>query len=476
MNNTSTPIRLSTPRGGRGEVFTKLTQVPGIQVMQFSALACVRHRSSELVSMQRQGRLSFLLLEEVDVVTGDYLNKIEQAVEEIVQERQATGVVLLTGCQTALLSTDYRLLEQELSQQTGVPVRVHDGCRLCGMDESGPEISGVDGLLYDFLLPSQPSREPTVHLIGDSLPSQDSQVMRLLEQAGVKRLLRLADCTTWEDYQQLSQAHVNLLLSPNHKGIAARLEERLGIPYVCLGGVYSLQELEADFRKLGQLLGIEPNVSQWKEPVERRLAQVKKQIGQRPIAIEGDPELAKWLLQEGFQVTSLTTAFRHGLSQAQKQWFQENAPSLSIHNASPEGRGGQGGPGEAQGRGGQGNTHSDGHGRDGQEHSHGGRGRGEKESAHGGYGRGGQESARGGHGRGGQENAHGGHGRGGQDRTHGGDTDRRGQIGGRPQNEPGRGPGRGGHNESGGPADPLGFAGSMAALERLTAAAGGDRP
>ncbi|MCC8121072.1 MAG: hypothetical protein LIO42_03600 [Oscillospiraceae bacterium] len=343
MKDSNAPIRLSTPPKGRGEIFTKLMQVPGLQVIQFSALACTRHKSTELVSMQRRGRLSFLLLSEVDVVTGDYLNQIAQAAQEIVRERRATGIALLTGCQTALLSTDYRLLEQELSEQTGVPVRVHDGCRLCGMDEAGPDESGVDGLLYDFLPAAAPGSEPAVHLIGERIPETDSQVSLFLSQCGAPRLLRLADCADWEDYRRLARARVNLLLSPAHKGIGEQLEQRLGIPYVCLGGVYCLDELEADFQKLGQLLGAQPDVSSWREPVEQRLTQVRQLVGRRPIFIDGDPELARWLLREGLQVAGLTTAFRQGLTRQQAQWFRENAPSLPIQSAGPEGHGGHGG-------------------------------------------------------------------------------------------------------------------------------------
>ncbi len=343
MNDLSSPIRLSAAPERRGEIFTKLLQVPGLQVIQFSALACARHKNTELISMQRRGRLSFLLLSEVDVVTGDYLNKIAQAAEEIVRARGATGVALLTGCQTALLSTDYRLLEQELSEQVGVPVRVHDGCRLCGMDEAGPDESGVDGLLYDFLPPTQTDGEAAVHLIGERVPEADSQVSLFLSQCGSPRLLRLADCADWEDYRRLGQARVNLLLSPAHKGIGEKLEQRLGIPYVCLGGVYCPDELETDFQKLGQLLGAQPDVSSWREPVEQRLTQVRQLVGRRPIFIDGDPELARWLLREGFQVAGLTTGFRQGLTRQQAQWFWENAPSLSIRSTGPGGHGGHGG-------------------------------------------------------------------------------------------------------------------------------------
>lgn len=347
------PVRLAAPRG-RAEVFTKLARVPGIQMIYVSALACTRHRTVDFVELQRMGRLSFLTFSEVDMITGDYIQKARDAAAEIAAERSPSGIVLLTGCQSALLSTDYKLLSEEIEQEIGVPVRVHDGCRLCGFDEENGGSSAIDKLLYSFLLPAPRSGEPTVNLLGTARVDESGELFSVLSAAGVKKINRLSACRTFEDYQEMSRAHVNILTTPQDIPIGQWLEETLGIPFVCLGGVYDGGELAAAYRKLGELLGAQPDVAAAGEELARTLSAVRTAADGRGIAVEDDAELAKWLVCEGFSVESLQMGHHQGLSPEQKSWFSEHAPALRVAGEQRGKPGGPGGPGGGRGPGGPG--------------------------------------------------------------------------------------------------------------------------
>lgn len=343
------PVRLSAPRG-RPEVFTQLARVPGVQMIYVSALACTRHRTVDFVELQRKGRLSFLMFNEVDMITGDYIQKTKDAAAEIAAERNPSGIILLTGCQSALLSTDYKLLCEEMEQEIGVPVRVHDGCRLCGFDEEKGGSSAVDKLLYSFLRPTQPSEELTVNILGTVQPDENSELFRLLKDAGVKKINHLSACRTFADYQEMSRAHVNILTSPQDIPIGLWLEEALNIPWVCLGGIYG-DELAAAYEKLGGILGAELDIAAYRNKLDEELSAVKAAAADRSVAVESDVELAKWLVMEGFCVESLQMGHHQGLSPEQRGWFSEHAPTLRLEG---EKRGGPGGPGGGRGSGGPG--------------------------------------------------------------------------------------------------------------------------
>lgn len=350
-------IRLSSPRAG-GEVFTKLMKIPGVQMIYVSALACTRHRSVDFIRMQRAGRLSFLMFSEVDMVTGDYITKTKDAAAEIAAERSPTGIILLTGCQSALLSTDYKLLSEEIEQETGVPVRVHDGCRLCGFDEEEGGSSAVDRLLYAFLTPGGKSEELSVNILGSAEPDESGELFSILEKAGVKKINRLAACKTFVDYQEMGRAHLNILTSPQDAAIGEHLRETLGIPWVCLGGLYDRAELAASYRKLAEALGSSIDTSAWEDKLAEKLGSVKEKAGACPIAVEGDAEMAKWLLRAGFSVESLRLNPHQGLTPEQRAWFAENAKDLKIETSGKGGPGGgghggkPGGPGGGRGPGG----------------------------------------------------------------------------------------------------------------------------
>jgi len=345
----SNPICLTSPRA-RGEVFTKLLRIPNVQLIYVSALACTRHRSIDFIEMQRKGRLSFLLFNEVDMITGDYIDKTKQAAAEIAAERNPSGIILLTGCQSALLSTDYKLLSEEIEQEIGVPVRVHDGCRLCGFDEEAGGSSAIDQMLYAFIRPSEKSVEPSVNILGSTDLDESSELFSILNAAGVRKIHRLSACKTFADYQQMGTAHVNIITSAQDMEIGAHLEETLGIPWVCLGGIYDGAELEASYIKLARILGTEIDTSVFRSKLAAALQSAKASAGDTPITVEGDVELTKWLLSEGFRVESLRLNPHQGLSSDQRSWFEQHAPGLRVEGAK---RGGPGGHGKPGGHGGE---------------------------------------------------------------------------------------------------------------------------
>lgn len=349
-------IRLSSPRAGGG-VFTKLMKIPGVQLIYVSALACTRHRNIDFIQMQRVGRLSFLLFSEVDMITGDYITKTKDAAAEIAAERSPTGIILLTGCQSALLSTDYKLLSEEIEQEIGVPVRVHDGCRLCGFDEEAGGSSSVDQLLYAFIKPAGKSEELSVNILGSAELDGSGELFSFLEAAGVQKINRLASCESFAEYQEMGRAHLNILMSPQDAAIGEHLQDALGIPWVCLGGIYDCAELEASYQKLAEALGAPIDTAPWKNRLTEKLRTVREKAGACPIAVEGDAEMAKWLLNTGFSVESLSLNPHQGLTREQRVWFEEHAKNFKIESSGKGaggGRGPGGGPGRGSGGGGRG--------------------------------------------------------------------------------------------------------------------------
>ena len=341
-DTTANIITLSSRRG-KGEVFTKLGRIPGAQMIYVSALACTRHRNVDFIALQRQGRLSFLMFDEVDMVTGDYIDKTKQAAAEIAAERKPTGIVLLTGCQSALLSTDYKLLTDEIEAEIGVPVRVHDGCRLCGFDEEEGGPSAVDKILYDFIRPAEKSAEVSVNLLGTARLDEDNELLTVLKDAGVTAVRTLNDCRSWENYQAMGTAHLNIITTPKDIELAVHLEEKLGIPWVCLGGIYSSHDLTTAYAKLGELLGCSVDLSEQADALNRQLEQTKAAAEGKTITVEDDGELAKWLFSEGFPVTTVKLNPHQGITKELRLWLEEQG--IRVESAMRGGKPGGGRPG-----------------------------------------------------------------------------------------------------------------------------------
>ena len=128
-------------RGGRPERkgYRALVEKPGTHLLFIGSNSCTRHKGTVKLELQREGKLTFLILDEVDWITGGYLNHIAEAVREIAEEIHPQHLVLFGGCQIELLSTDYETMTQNLSKELGIEVRFHKGCHLVGYDPDATE-------------------------------------------------------------------------------------------------------------------------------------------------------------------------------------------------------------------------------------------------------------------------------------------------------------------------------------------------
>ncbi len=400
-------INASRPRTG---VYSLLARIPGAHLIFVGALSCLRHRNMEMINQQQNGRLSLLLMEDVDFVTGRYLDKIKDACRHVAQTKKPEAIILLTGCQSVLLSTDYGMICTGMEAELGIPVRANECCYLCGFDsaEDVAKADTIEHLLFEFIKPRPKASEPTVNILACLPLAPECELRGLLERAGVK-VNELSSMTSWEEYQQMGAAQLNIICTTYPETLGQRLRARLGIPYVVLTDEYSPAGIAAIYDKIGQVLGISPDYAEYKAAADEKFTAFCRQYATAPIEVNGSMKAAKWLLEAGLNVTAVTNNSRSIITKDLNAWFRDNAPGVELKEFSYSGRGledeaaridaggtperGFGGRGGRPERGGHGGRPDMRGGRDG----HGGRG-GRPEGRGGGHGGRGGFGGRGKHG------------------------------------------------------------------------------
>lgn len=121
--------------GGHGEGYRVLVEEPGSHLLFIGSYSCTRHKGTERLALQREGKLSFLCLQEIDWITGDYFSQIEEAAEEVAGLYPVKKLILFGGCQLELLNVDVETITSELTARLGIPVMFHRGCHLIGYGE-----------------------------------------------------------------------------------------------------------------------------------------------------------------------------------------------------------------------------------------------------------------------------------------------------------------------------------------------------
>lgn len=116
-----------------------LVEKPGTHLLFIGSRSCTRHKGTMKMELQQEGKLTFLILDDVDWITGSYLNEIEEAVRLVVSEIHPEKLILFGGCQIELLSADYATLTKNLSEELKTNIYFHKGCHFVGYDPYATE-------------------------------------------------------------------------------------------------------------------------------------------------------------------------------------------------------------------------------------------------------------------------------------------------------------------------------------------------
>ena len=258
-----------------------------------------------------QDRFYFYILDETDIVTGRHLQKIPQAVAEIVESRREkpSVVMLCMTCVDALLGTDMERVSRKAASVCGVPVVP---CYMYALTREGrkPPMVDVRRALYS-LLEKQPRHRRTVNLLGFFSPLQDDcELYPILRQTGIKQIQELARCRNFEEYLAMSQANFNLVLHPESWLAAQDMEKRLGIPSITLTRLYQVSQIHRQYMALSRVLGAPIQDESWLEQARQAVEAVRARYSGTTVAIGGMQngnayEMALALTRYGFTIKEI---------------------------------------------------------------------------------------------------------------------------------------------------------------------------
>ncbi|WP_462331986.1 nitrogenase component 1 [Schwartzia sp. (in: firmicutes)] len=241
--------------------------VPGSVMLLIAPRSCGRNTSG--LAAGDTERFGWLLMDETDIVTGRHLKKIPEAVSAFVDARRErpSVVMLCITCVDALLGTDMERVCRKAEEAVGLPVRP---CYMYALtrDSRKPPMAAVRETVYSLLEPRRKNPR-AVNLMGYFAPlADDSDLYEVLRSFGLQKIRELGRCRTMEEYEELSEANFNLLLSADARDAAAMLEKKLSIPSVEITRLYEIDKIESQYKSLAQALGAE-----YREPAAKKEAE-----------------------------------------------------------------------------------------------------------------------------------------------------------------------------------------------------------
>lgn len=329
---------VSPAHGGWGMVRIAAL-IPESHQLFVSPFACGRHGALGGILNGVKERISYLYIDEADIVSGHYENLIPDAVEELFAALPKKPKVLsiFVSCLDDLLGTDHVALNARLSE-------LHPDVRFltCHMnplktDTPIPPGIGIQNSIYSLLDKSE-EKDRALNLIGNNPPlRKECELFQFMSDNGIQ-IRHITDYEKFEDFQDMAKSSVNLVLSPTAVYASGLMTENLGIPAIEAIHTYDLDEIAVRYDALAKHFDISIDYTAQRAEADAALEQAKEKIGAMPIAIDYQAvrkpfTLAKVLLEYGFNVTFIMTDGVKNIEKAAAEYVKEQYPHVEIVNA-----------------------------------------------------------------------------------------------------------------------------------------------
>ena len=175
------------------------------------------------------GRCVSVVLDSHDVTFGS-TESMHKAFAEIMAEYQPKCVMLVTTCVIEVIGDDYDTIAEELTRKYQLPVMaVHTEHFKC--EDHFP---GFERALTACQRIMQPQEgDGSVNVLGQRMGNfADTELHRLLAEAGVKIGVQLPSGCTTEEIRRAPAAKVNIVVHDIALPLAQAMQEQYGIPYV----------------------------------------------------------------------------------------------------------------------------------------------------------------------------------------------------------------------------------------------------
>ncbi|WHH58725.1 nitrogenase component 1 [Petroclostridium sp. X23] len=332
-------LRYCSPSHGGWGVVRMGMLVPESYQLFVCPFACGRHGAIGAITQGFKDRLSYLYIDETDIVSGGYEQLILEGVEELLDELDFKPKVLMifVSCLDDLLGTDHDGFLSELRE------RYQDmRFTLCHMnpitlDSKVPPPVNIQCKIFGLL---EKSEEPVCRQMaafcGNNVAiDKESEIFAVLSAAGYTDILHISQCKTFSEFQQMSRAALNVVPSPMGAAAAGDVKEVLGIDYVYMPVSYDFEEIDQNYHKILSKAGLSMDFSHFRYRTQNAISAARTEVGDMPVVIDNSATvrpftLAKLLLSFGFNVVEIYAQDCKVFEKESYQWLCNNASDIRI--------------------------------------------------------------------------------------------------------------------------------------------------
>jgi nitrogenase molybdenum-iron protein alpha/beta subunit len=305
--------------------------------------ACGRHAAIGAMQHGLKDRLSFLYVDQSDIIAG-YDSLIEEAADELLEAlapRKPKVMLVFVSCLDDLIGTDHEALMSRLSKaHPGVLFR---DCHMnpISLDSGSPPGVTLQRRMYSLLEADRVApekRDMSVNCIGNfEAIDPKSDLHDFLGGFGYETR-HISQYKRFSDFQAMARGRLNLVIGPGGLQAARDMERTLGIPYVCLPVSYRLEKIALNYETLRGALGDSDcpfDFTRTEDETRALIEEARRTAGDIPIIVDNSAvikpfELARALIEYGFRVPRVVSGDCPEIDRENFEWLQEETPDVEI--------------------------------------------------------------------------------------------------------------------------------------------------
>ena len=331
-------LEYATPARGTWNIVHTGMLIPEAHEIFVCAASCLRGVVLTAAEMHAEDRFSTVEIKEHNLLDGDMEELLIEGVSDIIEKlpKRPPAVLVYTSCVHHFAGCDLDMIYRELRER--FPDIDFTDCYMNPiMRKSGLTPDQLMRSRLYMLLKEREKKELSVAIIGNDLPTRaESELLAILKNAGLK-IHEITSCKTYKEYQEMAES--SYYISYNAAAVAGgeMLSERLGGTHLYVPLSFDYDQIDAGFKKLGNLLGIEiPDFTEKKRVCDVLKKEVLELIGKTPITIDYSycPRplgLARMLLDAGFVVEKVYLDTITGEEKADFEYLQKYFPNLLLY-------------------------------------------------------------------------------------------------------------------------------------------------
>lgn len=335
----STLHYVSAAHGGWG-IVRIAALVPESYLLFVCPFACGRHTALGSIDNGIKDQVSYLFITEGDIISGGFEQLIIDNVGDLFEAlpKRPKVLFIFTSCLDDLLGTDHDAINAELSQMFPDVQFRHCKMNPISLDSSLPPGITLNMNMYS-LLEKTGKKEKIVNVVGSNVTfPTDGDFKQLLAEKGYK-VYNVSDFETFEEYQHMADACLNIVSGPIALKAAEQMQAELDIPYIKAFVNYDPDSIETFYRELSETLGedfVTPSQIHRKNALAK-IEEAKAVVGDYPVAVDYQAVLKPYslgymLAKYGFNVGMIAADGIAGHEKANHEKLLEIVPEVQIIN------------------------------------------------------------------------------------------------------------------------------------------------